>query len=124
MANVTLSLVSGIGENVTLSSDVYPSQAISVSFTPASGLPTYSATMNLTSGASAGMGNYTVTVIAVSSTGVAHNATLVLVVKSPPPSDSSVQTPNYLLFVTAGLVAAIGVIATYVLVRRARGKRV
>ena len=117
---VTLSLTSGAPENVTLSSAVTPSSStIRVSFNATSGFPTYSASMKIISSPSTPSGNYTVTVRAVSTTGVAHNATFTLTLNpsspivSPPP-------PNYFLPALIGTVAALSVLIAFVALTRLR----
>ena len=117
---VTLSLTSGAPENVTLSSAVTPSSStIRVSFNSTSGFPTYSASMKIISSPSTPSGNYTVTVRAVSTTGVAHNATFTLTLNpsspivSPPP-------PNYFLPALIGTVAALSVLIAFVALTRLR----
>ena len=122
-AAVTLTMTSGVPENVTLSYGVTPpNPTITVSFNPVSGFPTYSASMKITTSPSSQTGTFTVTARAVSNTGVAHNTTFTLTLNpsspivSPPP-------PNYFLPALIGTVAALSVLIAFVVLTRLRKRR-
>ncbi len=116
---ITVTLTSGTAENVTLSPVVSPSSSIEAVLARTSGFPTYSSTLNITS--TTQTGNYTITVMAISSTGVAHNATFLLTVKHLPPPICN--CPLLYLGPVAAIAAAIGIPAIFVFFRRSRKKR-
>ncbi len=123
-ATVSLALTFGAPENVTLSSTISPYDAsIRVSFNGSastSGFPSYSASMKITTSPSTPNGTYTVTVIALSSTGVAHNASFALTLSSLPPICAC--APFYFGPLIIGTVVFASVITIFVVYRRGRKK--
>jgi PKD repeat protein len=114
-------LVSGTPENVTLSSVISPfTSSIQVSLNRTSGFPSFSAELSIATYSSSPVGTYNITILAVSSSGVAHNATLTIVlVPNPPPA----QQFNYAFWGTVSAVVIISGVAAIVLLRRSRTKR-
>ncbi len=122
-ATVTLSLTSGASENVTLSyAATPPNPTIGVSLIPTSGFPTYSASLKITTFGSSQTGTFTVTVRAVSSTGVGHNTTFTLILN---PSSPTVvpPLPNYLVPAIIGTVAILSVLIVFVVLTRFRKRK-
>ncbi len=125
-ATVNLTLTSGVSENVTLSSTVFPNDpSIIVSFNGSaskSGFPSYSASMKITT-SSAPNGTYTVTVIALSSTGVAHNATFLLTLTPLPPVCNGYGCgPSILGYIIYGAIIFAFVMTVVLVYRRGRKK--
>ncbi len=111
-ATVNLSLLtSGASENVTLTSTISPyDPTIRVSFNGSastSGFPSYSASMKITTSPSSPNRTYTLTVAALSSTGVAHNATFTFTLKPVPFDYKMSLAPN-----TASIVQGQGTSST------------
>ncbi len=122
-ATVTLSLTSGTPENVTLSyAATPPNPTITLSFNTTSGFPTYSASLKITTFGSSQTGTFTVTVRAVSNTGVAHNTTFTLTLN---PSSPTVlpPPPNYFLPALIGTVAALSVLIALVALTKLRKRK-
>ena len=122
-ATVTLSLTSGAPENVTLSyAATPPNPTITLSFNTTSGFPTYSASLKITTFGSSQTGTFTVTVRAVSNTGVAHNTTFTLTLN---PSSPTVlpPPPNYFLPALIGTVAALSVLIALVALTKLRKRK-
>ncbi len=114
-ALVSLSLVSGSTENVSLASPVLPLSVLQVRLNVTSGFPSFHAALSIIAGSANGI--YTITVTTISATGVAHNATLtlrVVALPTPPPT----PPPNYLFYAVIGAIAAIGVLAVFLFYRR------
>ena len=117
---VGLILVSGTAENVTLSSMISPSTAsIRISLNRTSGFPSFSAEMSIATDPSGQVGTYNVTILAVSSSGMAHNATLTIVLIPNPPDG---QHPEYVLWGMIGAVLIASGLVVIVLLRRSRTK--
>jgi len=115
-----LILVSGTAESVTLSSMISPSTAsIRISLNRTSGFPSFSAEMSIATDPSGQVGTYNVTILAVSSSGMAHNATLTIVLIPNPPDG---QHPEYVLWGMIGAVLIASGLVVIVLLRRSRTK--
>ena len=115
-----LILVSGTAENVTLSSMVSPStSSIRISLNRTSGLPSFSAELSIATDPSSQVGTYNVTILAVSGSGVAHNATLTIVLVPNPPDG---QHPEYVLWGMIGVVLTASGLVVIALLRRSRTK--
>ena len=115
-----LILLSGTAENVTLSSMISPSTAsIRISLNRTSGFPSFSAEMSIATDPSGQVGTYNVTILAVSSSGMAHNATLTIVLIPNPPDG---QHPEYVLWGMIGAVLIASGLVVIVLLRRSRTK--
>ncbi len=114
-AFVSLSLVSGSPENVSLSISVSPATStVQVSLNVTSGFPLFHARLFIITGPANGI--YNVTIMAISSTGVLHNSTFTLDVKpspTPPPAP-----PNYLFYAAIGGIVALAILAVFLVFRR------
>jgi len=126
---VGLSLVSGT-DNVALSVLLSPPDPI-VQVSPpnvTSGSPPFSARFSITTTSSNLCPpdpcflskTYTITIVAVSNTGVDHNATFTLILK-PTPSPS--PPLNYPLFAAIGAVAGLAVLTVFFVLRRGKRRR-
>jgi len=118
---VRSSLVSGIAENVSLSTAVSPDPSFRIVLNTTSGFPSFSVTMLIATGSSSQIGTYTVTVMGMSSSGVARNATFTLTLTSRPPATP--QTPNYAVFAGIGAVVVASVLLVFLVPRRLRNKK-
>ncbi len=115
-----LILVSGTAENITLSSMISPStSSIRISLNRTSGFPAFSAELSIVTDPSGQVGTYNVTILAVSSSGMARNATLTIVLIPTPPDG---QHPEYVLWGMVGAVLIASGLAVIVLLRRSRTK--
>src|SRR6266571_812562 len=113
-----LILVSGTAENITLSSMISPStSSIRISLNRTSGFPAFSAELSIVTDPSGQVGTYNVTILAVSSSGMARNATLTIVLIPTPPDG---QHPEYVLWGMVGAVLIASGLAVIVLLRRSR----
>ncbi len=126
---LSLSLVSGTPEKVTLSSSRVPSDSgVQASLNVTSGFPSFFASLFLNTTSSSLCvpdpcflsKTYTVTIIAVSDTGVNHNATFTLVLK---PTPSTPEAPNYLLYSLIGTVVAVSVLAALLAFRQFKKRK-
>ena len=128
---VNLRLVSGKAENVTLSVLHSPVDLV-VQVSPTnvtSGFPPFPARFSISTIPSSFCfpdpcilsKTYIITIVAVTNTGVDHNATFTLVLKPTPPPSTQ---PNYPLFFGIAAVAGLAVLAVFLVFRRRKKQRV
>ncbi len=127
---LSLSLTSGTAENVTLSILFSPLDPIVRVSLPnvTTGFPPFPARLSITTTPSSFCSpapclpskTYTITIRAVSNTGVDHSATFSLTLKPTPPEP---PPTNYTLFVIIGITAAVSALTVLLILRRRRERR-
>ena len=90
-STVTVSLVSGTTQPVSLSTSISPTATgLTASVTPTSGNPTFTSTLSISTTSATPTGSYTVTVTGTNGT-VSHSASYALTVTAPAPPDFSIS---------------------------------
>ena len=90
-STVTVSLVSGTSQSVSLSTSVNPAATgLTATVNPTSGTPTYTSTLTISTTTSTPTGSYTITVTGTNGT-LSHSATYSLTVTAPGTGDFSIS---------------------------------
>ncbi len=123
---VNLQLTAGPSQNVTLSSSIFPKDSLVQQYLDVpSGYPPFNAVLHISTTVSnlcvpdpcLLSKTYTITIMAVSGTGVNQNATFILVLK---PNNG--QSYNYLPIIATAAVSGVAVLALFVFYRRRKSK--
>jgi hypothetical protein len=100
-ATVTVTLLSGSTQPITLSASDLTASGISVVFNPPSASPTFTSTMTVTTSTSTPTGPYTITITGTGG-GLTRSATYTLTVTSTPPPDFGISASPSTLTIAPG----------------------